>query len=166
MKIDDEDKALRLILSFIFSYEYMKSILMYIKEALNFSEVSEKLMLEEKSLTSEGRTSYEDLAMITSNFKKKNDYMQKTCCWKCGQSRHLRRNCVNREGLAKGSRSDADNVSLVQGGGDFLLRLTKSIIMVFMFFAMIEHVMLAVSRVWDIGFGGYQDMCGGSYVDG
>ncbi|KAF7833175.1 Zinc finger, CCHC-type [Senna tora] len=40
VKIDDEDKALRLIWSFPSSYEYIKHILMYGKDTLNFEEVT------------------------------------------------------------------------------------------------------------------------------
>ncbi|XP_022145135.1 uncharacterized protein LOC111014651 [Momordica charantia] len=57
VKIDDEDKALRLILSLLPSYEHMKPILMYGKDPLNFAEATSKLLLEKRRLKSEGRTS-------------------------------------------------------------------------------------------------------------
>ncbi|KAK6144479.1 hypothetical protein DH2020_021299 [Rehmannia glutinosa] len=57
VKIEDEDKALRLILSLPHSYEHMKPILMYGKETLIFAEVTGKLLSEERRLMSDGRTS-------------------------------------------------------------------------------------------------------------
>ena len=56
MKIDDEDKALRLIWSLPPSYEHMQTVLMYGKENVNFSEVTSKLISEERRLKME-RTS-------------------------------------------------------------------------------------------------------------
>ncbi|KAL4313475.1 hypothetical protein GQ457_01G024840 [Hibiscus cannabinus] len=55
VKIDDEDKALRLILSLLTSYEHMKPILMYGKETLDFSEIAYKLISEERRLKNRGR---------------------------------------------------------------------------------------------------------------
>ena len=48
--IDDEDKALRLIWSLPSSYQHMQPILMYGKDTVNFSEVTSKLISEEKRL--------------------------------------------------------------------------------------------------------------------
>ncbi|KAF7833174.1 Zinc finger, CCHC-type [Senna tora] len=50
VKIDDEDKALRLIWSLPSSYEYIKHILMYEKDTLNFEEVTSKIISEEKRM--------------------------------------------------------------------------------------------------------------------
>ncbi|KAL4284128.1 hypothetical protein GQ457_16G027410 [Hibiscus cannabinus] len=55
VKIDDEDKALRLILSLPTSYEHMKPILMYGKETLDFAEIASKLISEERRLKNGGR---------------------------------------------------------------------------------------------------------------
>lgn len=52
VKDEDEDKAMRLILSLPSSYEHMKHILMYGKEALNYVDVTRKLLSEEKRLDS------------------------------------------------------------------------------------------------------------------
>lgn len=54
MKIDDENKALRLILSLSPSYENMKLILMYGNDNLNFMEATSKLLSRERRLKSEG----------------------------------------------------------------------------------------------------------------
>ena len=59
VKVEDEDKTLRLVLSLPSSYEHMKHILMYGKETLKFTDVTSKLLSEEKrlegsSMTSEG----------------------------------------------------------------------------------------------------------------
>ena len=50
VKIDDEDKALRLIWSLPPSYEHMQTVLMYRKENANFSKVTSKLISEERRL--------------------------------------------------------------------------------------------------------------------
>lgn len=47
VKIDDETKALRLILLFSPSYECMKLILIYEKKILDFAKISSKLLIEE-----------------------------------------------------------------------------------------------------------------------
>ncbi|KAL5736180.1 hypothetical protein ACOSQ2_030968 [Xanthoceras sorbifolium] len=67
VEIEDEDKALRLILSLPSSYEHMKPILVYGKETLNFTEVTGKLLSEERRLKGGGRTSSEDTALVASN---------------------------------------------------------------------------------------------------
>ncbi|KAL4273137.1 hypothetical protein GQ457_13G011320 [Hibiscus cannabinus] len=55
VKIDDEDKAMRLILSLPTSYEHMKPILMYGKETMDFAEIASKLISEERRLKNGGR---------------------------------------------------------------------------------------------------------------
>lgn len=47
VKIEDEYKALRLILSLPTFYEHMKPILMYGKETLSFADVTSKLLSDE-----------------------------------------------------------------------------------------------------------------------
>ena len=117
VKIEDEDKALRLILSLPPSYEHMKPILMYGKESLNFAEVTGKLLSEERRLKSEGRASTENSALVASKGKKKN-FMKDIVCWGCGQTGHMKRNCKDGAGSAKGSESVANSVSLFTGDGD------------------------------------------------
>ncbi|KAK6151362.1 hypothetical protein DH2020_013997 [Rehmannia glutinosa] len=74
VKIEDEDKALRLILSLPHSYEHMKPILMYGKKALIFAEVTGKLLSEERRLMSDGRTSTENsVAVAVSKVRKKDN---------------------------------------------------------------------------------------------
>ena len=54
VKIDDEDKALRVIYALPSSYEHMKPILMYGKETVVFLEVTSELFSEERRLSSGG----------------------------------------------------------------------------------------------------------------
>ena len=63
--MEDEDKALRLVLSLLSSYEHMKPILMYEKEALKFTDVTTKLLSEEKRLEGSNMTSSEGTVLVT-----------------------------------------------------------------------------------------------------
>ncbi|KAL6582592.1 hypothetical protein OROMI_004670 [Orobanche minor] len=116
VKVEDEDKALRLILSLPSSYEHMKPILMYGKETLKFADVTSKLLSEEKRLEGSSMTSSE--VLVTRQGKKKNSGKNLTC-WKCGQSGHVKSNCPGGVGLAKDSKSSADNVSILMGDDEF-----------------------------------------------
>ncbi|KAL5768388.1 hypothetical protein ACOSP7_014940 [Xanthoceras sorbifolium] len=114
VEIEDEDKALRLILSLPSSYEHMKPILVYGKETLNFAEVTGKLLFEEKRLKGRGRTSSEDTTLVASNGSnwKKNNSRKKIFCWACGQSGHVKKNCQNGgAGSAGSSNNQANSVS-------------------------------------------------------
>ena len=71
VETEDEDKALRLILSLPSSYEHMKPILMYGKETLKYADVTGKLLSEEKRLESSNYASSEGMAMVCRNEKKK-----------------------------------------------------------------------------------------------
>ena len=119
VKVDEKDKALRLILSLPTSYEHMKTVLMYGKDSLDFAETTSKLLSEERRLKSEGRDSHNNSMLVVGNRKKKN-FIQKKGCWECGLSGHLKRDCPNRAGSAKGSGLEANIVSLVQGDEDFV----------------------------------------------
>ncbi|KAL4592371.1 hypothetical protein LXL04_005363 [Taraxacum kok-saghyz] len=75
-KVEDENKALRLILSLPSSYEHMKSILLYGKETLKYADVTGKLLSEEKRLESSSHTSSsEGMVLVCGKGKKK--YSQK-----------------------------------------------------------------------------------------
>ncbi|KAJ9566969.1 hypothetical protein OSB04_002935 [Centaurea solstitialis] len=117
VKVEDEDKALRLILSLSSSYEHMKLILMYGKETLKFADVTSKLLSEEKRLEGSSMTSSEGTVLVARYGKKKNS--GKVTCWKCGEFRHVKSNCPGGVGSAKGSKSDADNVSILMGDDEF-----------------------------------------------
>jgi hypothetical protein len=67
VKMDDEDKALRLILSLPSSYEHMKPILIDGKEKILFSEVTSKLLLEERRLSGGQNSTPENLALVVAN---------------------------------------------------------------------------------------------------
>ncbi|KAL4565087.1 hypothetical protein LXL04_029170 [Taraxacum kok-saghyz] len=99
VKVEDEDKTLRLILSLPSSYEHMKPILMYGKETLKYADVIGKLLSEEKRLESSGHTSSSE--------------------GMCGQSGHVKRNCPGGADSVKGSDT-ANMVSVVSDGDDFL----------------------------------------------
>ena len=62
--ISDEDKALRLIWSLPTSYEHMKLILMYGKDTVIYSEVTTKLLFEERRLGNEKNTSIVENALM------------------------------------------------------------------------------------------------------
>lgn len=106
VKIEDEDKALRLVLSLPQSYEHMKPILVYGKETLVFAEVTGKLLSEERRLMSEGKTSSETLAMAASSKGKKKD-SKGGVCWRCGKPGHLKRNCPGGGGACQGGADSA-----------------------------------------------------------
>ncbi|XP_057795664.1 11S globulin subunit beta-like [Salvia miltiorrhiza] len=105
-KIEDEDKALRLILSLPRSYEHMKPILVYGKETLVFAEVTGKLLLEERRLMSEGRPSSENSAMVAFSRGRKKD-SKGVVCWRCGKPGHTKRNCPG--GACQGGADSAES---------------------------------------------------------
>lgn len=119
VEVEDEDKALRLILSLPSSYEHMKPILMYGKETLKFADVSGKLLSEEKRLEGRNLNSSEGTVLLTRQGKKKNSG-KNLICWKCGQSGHVKSNCPGGVGSAKDSNSAANNVSILMGDDDCL----------------------------------------------
>ena len=85
MKIDDEDKTLKLIFSLLPS-EHKMPIFMYKKNTLDFVEATNKLFLEERRLNSEGRISQEDSILVASKWKKKKkEFVQKKHCSECRQ---------------------------------------------------------------------------------
>ncbi|KAL4591141.1 hypothetical protein LXL04_004091 [Taraxacum kok-saghyz] len=69
VKVEDEDKALRLILSLPSSYEHMKPILMYGKETLKYADVTGKLLSEEKRMESSGHTSSSEGMFLVDIFQ-------------------------------------------------------------------------------------------------
>ena len=109
VKIDDEDKALRLIWSLPLSYEHMQTVLMYGKENVNFSEVTSKLISEEKRLKNVENKSSESAALsVCENGKKNKGSKKKIICWGCGQPGHVKKNCKNGGAdSANGSKSHA-----------------------------------------------------------
>ena len=71
VKIDEEDKALRLILSLPPSYKHMQPILMYGKETVIYSEVTSKLISEERKIIGESRPSKNSVFTVCEHGKKK-----------------------------------------------------------------------------------------------
>ena len=116
VKIDDEDQALRLIWCLPASYEHMKPILIHGKEKIIFSEVTSKLLAEERRLDGGRNNPPGNLALTIGDGKKKDSMKKKAAiCWTCGQSGHVKRNCPRGgAGSASGSRSvngDTDNAA-------------------------------------------------------
>lgn len=122
VKIDDEDKALRLILSLPPSYKHMQPILMYGKDTIVFSEVASKLISEERRIIEESRPSENSVLAVCERGKKKNS-VNKIVCWKCGQTGHLKKNCrKGGAGSASSSKEEGDVaniVSLEKGDDEF-----------------------------------------------
>ncbi|KAE8667208.1 mitogen-activated protein kinase 9-like [Hibiscus syriacus] len=114
VEIDDEDKALRLIWSLPSSYEHMQTVLMYEKENVNFSEVTSKLISEERRLKNgENKSSESGALSVCGNRKKYKGSKKKIICWGCGQPGNLKKDCKNGgANSANGSKSDATNVKL------------------------------------------------------
>lgn len=115
VKIDDEDKALRLIWSLPSSYKHMQPILMYGKETVIFSEVTSKLISEEKRLKNGDEKSLEDSALVVKG-KWKQSSKKKVICWNCKQPGHVKNNCPNNGASSAGSSKEnaANVVSLEQ----------------------------------------------------
>ena len=108
IKIDEEDQALRLIWSLPHSYEHMKPILIHGKDKISLSEVTGKLLFEEKGLSgSYNSDSYihnESHVVVAHGGRKNNS--GKIVCWGCGQQGHTKRNFPKGgAGSANGSRS-------------------------------------------------------------
>ncbi|XP_039060075.1 G-type lectin S-receptor-like serine/threonine-protein kinase RKS1 [Hibiscus syriacus] len=120
VEIDDEDKALRLIWSLPSSYEHMQTVLMYGKENVNFSEVTSKLISEERRLKNgENKSSESEALSVCGNRKKYKGSKKKIICWGCGQPGHLKKDCKNGgANSANGSKSDATNVVVFENEDD------------------------------------------------
>ena len=69
--IFDEDKEFRLIWSLSTSYEHMKPILMYRKDTMIYSEVTTKLLYEERGLSIKKNASTVENALVVKEGKKK-----------------------------------------------------------------------------------------------
>ena len=122
VKIDDEDKALRLILSLPPSYVHLKPVLMYGKESLSFEEVATKIISEERRMKSDENTSSSSMLLIRSGANGKKIHAKNMSCWKCGMSGHLKRNCPSGAvSEKKDYEASASNVSLVLGDDDDLI---------------------------------------------
>ncbi|KAE8665938.1 hypothetical protein F3Y22_tig00112523pilonHSYRG00165 [Hibiscus syriacus] len=120
VEIDDEDKALRLIWSLPSSYEHMQTVLMYGKENVNFSEVTSKLISEERMLKNgENKSSESGALSVCGNRNKYKGSKKKIICWRCGQPGYLKKDCKNGgANSANGSKSDATNVVVFENEDD------------------------------------------------
>ncbi|CAK8568920.1 unnamed protein product [Lathyrus sativus] len=90
IKIDDEDKDLRLIWYLSSSYEHIKPVLIHGNETLSIEEVSIKIIYEEIRSKGEDNTSSNSLLVARGRpYVKKNN---ETCvrCWKCGMVGHVK----------------------------------------------------------------------------
>ena len=108
--IEDEDKTLQLIWSLSVTYEHMKPILMYEKETVVFSEVTSKLLFEERRLGGEKKSSLQKSALVVEGWKKKKNSIKRVC-WTCGQSGHVKKNYPKSgAGPANSSKSEVNSV--------------------------------------------------------
>ncbi|PON56879.1 hypothetical protein TorRG33x02_294980 [Trema orientale] len=96
VKIEDEDKALRFIWSIPPSYEHMKPILVHGKETVIFSEVTSKLLSEERRLTGGGSNVPSKGSALAINSRKKNSGKKNVICWGYRQSGHLKKKLSKR----------------------------------------------------------------------
>ncbi|CAL5193311.1 unnamed protein product [Lathyrus oleraceus] len=113
VKIDDEDKALRLIWSLPSSYEHIKPVLIYGKETLSFGEISSKIISEERRLKGEENTSSNSTLVVRgrSYVKKNNETGVRR--WKYGKLEHIKYKCPDEATSKKDSELNASNVSLI-----------------------------------------------------
>ncbi|KAK8675964.1 hypothetical protein V6N13_034022 [Hibiscus sabdariffa] len=89
----------------------MKPILMYGKETLDFAEIANKLISEERMLKNGGRdftVRYSMDSVLVVNEKRKKNVV----CWRCGKVGHVRKNCPGGASSEKGSESEANIISL------------------------------------------------------
>jgi len=121
VKIDDEDKALRLILSLPPSYVHLKPVLMYGKESLCFEEVATKIISKERRMKSDESTSSSSMLLTRSGANGKKIHAKNMSCSKCGMFGHLKRNCLGGTTSEKVTEASASNVSLVLGDDDDLI---------------------------------------------
>jgi len=94
-KIEEEDVALRLIWSLPSSYELIKPVLMYGKKTLTVNEVACKIYFEERRMKSDENMSTNSIITVRSETHVNKNYKKKVIYWKCGKSRHLKKNCPN-----------------------------------------------------------------------
>ena len=80
VEIDDEDKALRLILSLPPSYVHLKHVLMYGKEKLSFEEVATKITSEEKGMKGDESTSSSSVLLARSRANGKKIHAKNMAC--------------------------------------------------------------------------------------
>lgn len=96
VKIDNEDKAFRLLRSLLTSYTHLLSTLMYKKEEVDLEEVISTLFSQERRLSSESTRTTDVSALVVVGNWKKNNSKKKGACWSYGQSRYLKRDCHRR----------------------------------------------------------------------
>ncbi|KAL9462737.1 hypothetical protein AB3S75_000693 [Citrus x aurantiifolia] len=113
VKIEDEDKALRLLWSLPTSYKHLLPTLMYGKEIVDLEEVTRTLLSEERRLGGESTKITDVSALAVVGNWQKDKSKKKGVCWGCGQSGHLKRDCHSRNGArsTSGSRSDTDSIA-------------------------------------------------------
>ncbi|KAF7801570.1 cytochrome p450 [Senna tora] len=100
--------------------KYMKHILMYKKDTLNFQEVTSKTNSGEKRMKCESQNSM-DFVMVTRNGNGgRKNHGKNVTYWKCGKFGHVKKNYPGGASLANGSELDANIVSLVLGEDDLV----------------------------------------------
>lgn len=80
VKIDDEDKALRLVWSLPSSYQHIKPVLIYGKKILNFEEVAGKIISKDRKLKDGDNTSSNSVLVAKGRpYVKKNNEIDVRC---------------------------------------------------------------------------------------
>ena len=92
------------------SYEHMKTIFMYRKDTVIYSEITTKLLSKERRLSNEKNASIVEKTLVVKEGKKKN--FEKVVYWMCGQSGHIKKKCL-KDGAssANGSNSQTNIVT-------------------------------------------------------
>ena len=95
----------------------MQPILMYGKETVIFSEVTSKLISEEKRLKNGDENSQENSALVVKGkWKQNKSSKKKVVCWNCNQPGHVKNKCPNNGvGSAESSKENTANVVSLEG---------------------------------------------------
>ena len=120
VKVEEEDISLRLIWSLPSSYELIKPVLMYGKETLNFDEIANKILFEERGMKSNENMTTNSMMVVRSGTHGNKNHKMNVVCWQCGKLGHVRRNCQGGDTSQKNDLDSAKSVSLIIGDNDLL----------------------------------------------
>ncbi|PON75592.1 hypothetical protein PanWU01x14_042170 [Parasponia andersonii] len=101
----------------------MKPILVHEKETAAYSEVTSKLLSEERRLTSGGSNVSSEGSALTVDTRKKNSMKKKVIYWGCRQSGHLKINCQKGRTSSAKSFKYGDAANIISYDGDDVLVL-------------------------------------------
>ena len=107
-------KALQLILSLPPSYKHMQPILMYKKDIVVYSEVTSKLISEERRMNVESRPLENSMFAVCEHGKKKRNSVKKIVRWRYCQTGHVKKNCrKGGAGSTNSSKEEYDVTNIV-----------------------------------------------------